>query len=140
MSLEAPERKRLVWLGASALALVLGVAAAFVVVLYRDRSSGDLSGSSSPVQVRALLSEHSQFFGDTLVARIEAAADTERVERGSIQIAPRFGRYRVADSPTLERRTVGGVEYTVWTARLRCLAEDCLPEEAEMRVEFPPAK
>lgn len=118
---------------------VLVAAAAAVVVFARGEPTGDLSAGGA-VRVKAVLSPRPQLFGDTLTARVEVAADTDRVDPASIRVQARFRVYRPVTPPTIRHRTLRGAEYISWTATLRCLEVACLPGEDGKRVTFPSAR
>jgi hypothetical protein len=123
-------RRRVIGLGIAAVVL-LGV-----VITVATRPAHE--SAIRPIRVGAVLSPRTPLFGDTVIARVDFAADTREVVPGSVRITGGFAPFRTVATPLIERKGAGTTEYVVWTARLRCLSKQCLPKRSEKRLSFKP--
>ena len=124
--------------GLVALAVVLVAGVVLGASLLRKQRSVNLS-AGDPIRVAAAVSPRTPLFADTVTARIEIAADTHRVEPGSVRIASRFVPFRVVAAPVLERRTAPGAEFLSWSVTVSCVEDACRPRRIAKRVTFAPA-
>jgi hypothetical protein len=134
----AARRNRLVALAAIGLLVVVGVLA---TLLLTGRTASPNNGLSSarPVRAHAALLPAAALFGDTVTARLQLVTDTSFVQPDSLHVRGRFGPYRQVSRPVVERRRVGSTEQVLWTTKLRCLGNPCVPKKRGKRVTFAPA-
>jgi hypothetical protein len=91
------------------------------------------------VRAHAALLPAAALFGDTVTARLQLVTDTSFVQPDSLHVRGRFGPYRQVSRPVVERRRVGSTEQVLWTTKLRCLGNPCVPKKRGKRVTFAPA-
>jgi hypothetical protein len=123
---------------AAGIALALFAAGAALVV---KRGDGD---GDVPVLRNGLLATSSRIdpqthlFGQRVHARLEVVYDADRVERGSLAIAPGFGAYHVVERHE-SRASFGHVDRVRFEWALECLTARCLPRKDGV-VQFRPTR
>ncbi len=120
---------------------VLAVVAVLAALLLTGRTAPANNGLSSarPLRASAALLPAAALFGDTVTARVQIVTNTSFVQPDSLRVSGNFGPYREVSRPVVDRRRVGSTEEVVWTTKLRCLGNPCVPKKEGKRVTFAPA-
>jgi hypothetical protein len=127
------------------LLVALVAALAVTAVVYFAAAPGPRSPAlpDSGVVADALVEPQGAFFADTLVVRVEALVNRERIDPDSLGVRATFGPHSMRRGPTV-RENLGDVARVTQTLRLRCLVERCLPPDVQSggrkTVSLPPVE
>jgi hypothetical protein len=127
--------------------LLVAVVAALAVtaVVYFAAAPGPRSPAlpDGGIVADALVEPQGAFFADTLVVRVEALVNRERIDPDSLGVRATFAPHSVRRGPTV-RENLGNVARVTQTLRLRCLVERCLPPDVKSggrrTVSLPPVE
>jgi hypothetical protein len=115
--------------------LVATVAAVAVVALLVAvaRSGPGSSPAAAPREtfssaVRTDIQPRTHGFGETLTALLEVTLPTDAYQPGSLRARGSFDPYEVVGEPALVTERVGDLTVARYTIRIRCVAQECLPE------------
>ena len=86
--------------------------------------------------VRADIQPRTHGFGETLTALLEVTLPTGAYQPGSLRARGGFDPYVVVGEPRLVTRQVGDLTVARYTIRIRCVAQECLPDGETKEFEF----
>ena len=96
------------------------------------------------LRAKASVSPPVVLFGDTLIARVSAIADTTRVDPARLRVAAKFAPFERVGPPREVQTGSGRFVETTWTWKLRCLTAACVPiappSDVFLDLGFPPAQ
>ena len=142
-------RGRLVVVG-----LVVGAVVTVALLVTLARSGDVAPAGARPVRpaVRADLQPRTHRFGETVLATLQLVVPSDALEvdtvvatagrasgggRSGTGAVGAFDPYELVGPPTRAVERVGDLTVVRYTLRLRCLAEDCLPDGESKAFEFP---
>ncbi len=108
------------------------------------RSAGEEVGTATrfagdALSVETAIHPPTHLFGDSVVATAEVVVDRDIVDPDSVRVARNFGRYELADEPTVARRDGADLTEIVFRFPLRCLRLGCASVRTKRSVVLPEA-
>jgi hypothetical protein len=117
---------------------VFAVVALLVVVARSGSGNGSAVAPRETFSsaVRADIQPRTHGFGETLTALLEVTLPTRAYQPGSLRARGSFDPYVVVGEPRLVTRQVGDLTVARYAIRIRCVAQECLPESETKEFEF----